>query len=106
MAYTYVLQFEDTFLYVGVTTELERRMREHGRGKSKMTRNHGRFCILHVWTIPNFVLAHKFEKWLHKQTAAKVLYYVQSCPSWNAELECFALTIPTVPYDIKRTADL
>lgn len=62
--YTYMLRCEDNSIYTGMTTDIERRMREHfGKTKkcAKYTNRHTAKRLEGVWQSKNRVLASKLE---------------------------------------------
>lgn len=64
MYYTYMLRCEDNSIYTGITTSVERRMKEHfGQGKmcAKYTRRHRPIKLEAVWKSENKSLASKLE---------------------------------------------
>ena len=69
MYFVYVLRCEDDSLYVGITTDVVRRFKEHtscsGLG-AKYTRSHKPVCIEAVWSTDNRSGASKLEYFLKK----------------------------------------
>jgi putative endonuclease len=57
-------------LYVGMTEDLERRLLEHNKGKSKFTKGHLPWSLLYAEEFPDYTSARKREKYL-KSTAGK-----------------------------------
>ena len=72
MYYTYILRCKDNSLYTGITTDLERRLKEHiekGKKTAKYTLTHCAKKIEIAWESENRVLASKLE--YHIKTLTK-----------------------------------
>lgn len=72
MYYTYILRCKDNSLYTGITTDLERRLKEHrekGEKTAKYTLTHNAEKIEIAWESENRVLASKLE--YHIKTLTK-----------------------------------
>ena len=64
MYYTYMLRCEDNSIYTGITSDLERRMKEHfsqNEKCAKYTASHQAKKLEMVWESENRVLASKLE---------------------------------------------
>lgn len=64
MYYTYILRCKDNSLYTGITTDLERRLKEHkqkGEKTAKYTMTHSAIKMEMAWESENRVLASKLE---------------------------------------------
>ena len=64
MYYTYMLRCEDNSIYTGITTNVERRMKEHfmqGKNCAKYTKRHKPKKLETYWETENRVLASKLE---------------------------------------------
>ena len=64
MYYTYMLRCEDNSIYTGMTTDIERRMKEHFEKTTKCakyTLNHKPIKLEGVWQSDNRILASKLE---------------------------------------------
>ena len=64
MYYTYILRCKDNSLYTGITTDLERRLKEHkekGEKTAKYTLRHEAERMEIAWESENRVLASKLE---------------------------------------------
>ena len=64
MYYTYILRCKDNSLYTGITTDLERRLKEHkekGEKTAKYTLRHEAVKMEIAWESENRVLASKLE---------------------------------------------
>ena len=64
MYYTYILRCKDNSLYTGITTDLERRLKEHkekGEKTAKYTLTHIAEKMETAWESENRVLASKLE---------------------------------------------
>ena len=69
MYYTYILRCKDNSLYTGITTDLERRLKEHrekGQKTAKYTLTHCAEKIEVAWQSENRVLASKLEYHIKK----------------------------------------
>lgn len=64
MYYTYMLRCQDNSIYTGITTDVERRMKEHFEQNekcAKYTRRHEAKKLEAVWKTTNRALASKLE---------------------------------------------
>ena len=71
MYYTYMLRCKDNSLYTGITTDLERRLKEHkekGEKTAKYTLTHNAIKIEIAWESDSRVLASKLEFHIKKLT--------------------------------------
>lgn len=71
MYYTYILRCKDNSLYTGITTDLERRLKEHkekGEKTAKYTLRHDAIKMEIAWESENRVLASKLEFNIKKLT--------------------------------------
>ncbi len=71
MYYTYMLRCKDNSLYTGITTDLQRRLKEHkekGEKTAKYTLTHNAIKMEIAWKCENRVLASKLEFQLKKLT--------------------------------------
>lgn len=71
MYYTYMLRCKDNSIYTGITTDIERRMKEHFskvNNCAKYTNTHGAQKLECVWETENRVLASKLEYRIKKLT--------------------------------------
>jgi putative endonuclease len=59
----YGLNFDDGRIYVGMTDNLARRIKEHKRGRTKSTKNRGDFKIIKIEECDNRVTAREREKY-------------------------------------------
>lgn len=69
MFYTYMLRCEDNSIYTGITTDIERRMKEHfskDKNCAKYTLNHSAKKLESVWKSDNRELASKLEYYIKK----------------------------------------
>lgn len=65
MFYTYVLKSrEKNYIYVGLTNNLERRIKEHNSGKQKTTRSYAPFDLIHSEELKTRLKARDREKYL------------------------------------------
>lgn len=74
MYYIYMLRCEDNSIYTGITTDVDRRMKEHfGKDKkcAKYTLRHNAKKLERVWQTENRVLASKLEFHLKKLSKVK-----------------------------------
>ena len=71
MYYTYIIRCKDNSLYTGITTDLERRLKEHkekGEKTAKYTLRHEAVKMEIAWESENRVLASKLEFNIKKLT--------------------------------------
>ena len=74
MVYVYVIEGLDTNKrYVGITNNLERRLKEHQSKKTKGGQIIGEFRLLHVEKFINYETARKQEKFLKSGKGRKWL---------------------------------
>lgn len=74
MYYTYMLRCEDNSIYTGITTDVERRMKEHfskDKKCAKYTLRHSAKKLEAVWKTENRVLASKLEYQIKQLTKAQ-----------------------------------
>lgn len=67
MYYIYMLRCEDNSIYTGITTNIERRMKEHsskGNKCAKYTLTHSAKRLEKVWSAENKALASKLEYYI------------------------------------------
>ena len=65
MWYVYVLRsLSNARFYTGSTNDLERRIAEHARGKSRYTRHAGPFELIHTEEYPTRLEARRRERFL------------------------------------------
>ena len=71
MYYTYMLRCEDNSIYTGITTDLDKRMKEHfskDKNYAKYTLRHSAKKLEAVWKSENRVLASKLEYHIKRLT--------------------------------------
>ncbi|UOY08908.1 GIY-YIG nuclease family protein [Muricauda sp. SCSIO 64092] len=65
MVFVYVLKSEiDNRLYVGLTQNVEKRLREHNSGKTRSTKGYRPWQLIYVEEYPDRPTARKREKYL------------------------------------------
>ena len=65
MYYVYILiSVEDEWRYVGFTSDLEKRFKDHNQGKVKSTKNHRPFLMASYIAVEKKVTAINLEKYL------------------------------------------
>ena len=75
MVTVYVLQsLVSSIKYVGITEDLERRLKEHNQGKSKFTATYIPWKIIYSEVHQNYLDARKREKYLKSAAGKKFLY--------------------------------
>ena len=63
--YVYILKsFKDRSLYIGLTTNLGKRLVEHKKGLGKFTKGHLPYKLIFYCAFPDKFIAAKFEKYL------------------------------------------
>ena len=73
----YLLRCRDGSLYAGITTDLERRFREHTAGRgAKYTRAHPPECVLGSRSYPDRASASRAEHALKRQPKARKLAWL------------------------------
>jgi len=74
MYFVYLLECEDKSIYTGITTDVERRLKEHGEGRGgNYTRAHGAKKILFTEKCDNKSLALKREMEIKSMTREEKL---------------------------------
>lgn len=64
MFYTYVIKsFSRNYVYVGISNDFKRRLREHNSGKNRTTKPYKPFKVLHVEEFPDRISARTRERW-------------------------------------------
>lgn len=79
MYYTYMLRCEDNSIYTGITTNIERRLKEHldkGKKCAKYTNSHTVKKLECVWQSENKILASKLEYHIKKLTKKQKEYLI------------------------------
>ena len=74
MYYIYMLRCKDDSIYTGITTDLDRRMKEHfgaGEKSSKYTSSHVALKLEVAWQTENKALASKLEYWIKQLSKAQ-----------------------------------
>jgi len=83
MYYVYLLRCGDGTLYTGITTDAERRLRQHKgelRGGARYTRSHGALRMEAVWECADRSEASRMEARLKKLTREEKEAQIKSCP--------------------------
>lgn len=94
MMNVYVLEDKFGSMYIGITKDLTRRLRDHRVGEVATTRklNFKSLRLTHFWVVPSYSWASRFERYLHSVSKATVLDLVLDCPHWNSVTEELAAT--------------
>lgn len=74
MYYIYMLRCKDDSIYTGITTDLDRRMKEHfgaGEKSAKYTRSRVALKLEAAWQTENKALASKLEYWIKQLSKAQ-----------------------------------
>lgn len=102
--YVYVLEDKNGKQYVGITLDLERRLRVHKKGHTVATSKMDLTTleVRHYWTVPSYSLASRFERYLHTIHKNIVSDIIIDCPLWCKTLEAAANTKQTTPYENYR----
>ena len=66
------------YIYVGITNNLDRRIKEHNKGYNKKTRIYGPFELIYSKDFPNRSEARKHEKYLKSGTGKEFLKALNS----------------------------
>ena len=78
MHYVYALSsLGRNYIYVGMTSDVERRIREHNMGKEKTTRAYLPFRLLYVESCEDRVEARKREKYWKSGTGKEQLRVIR-----------------------------
>lgn len=103
MFYTYMLRCEDSSIYTGITTDVERRMKEHFSKNdrcAKYTRTHTAKKLEAVWQSDSRVLASKLEYRIKRLTKEEKERLIS-----NNSLEVFGDKIDAERYERINAAD-
>lgn len=73
MFYVYILRLSDGSHYTGLTGDIDRRISEHQRGRSKSTRHRLPVVIIHQVEVATRQLARKLEVKIKKMGAKRFL---------------------------------
>lgn len=74
MFYVYAIRSKSrSYIYVGLTSSLERRLNQHNAGKSKTTRAYRPFELLYVEEVSSRPVAREREKYLKSGTGKEYL---------------------------------
>ncbi len=98
MYYTYMIRCLDNSIYTGITTDLQRRMKEHftqDEKCAKYTKRHKVKQLEAVWTSENRKLASKLEyhiKHLPKSDKEKIIKDNGNIEILNKKLDCAEYT--------------
>ncbi len=97
----YVLEDRYGAMYIGITSNLTRRLKEHITGKCSTTRkmHKSSIALRHFWKVPSFSLASRLERYLHSISKSEVLDLVLDCKYWCKDLEELALTKQLQQYE-------
>lgn len=102
MYYTYMLQCMDGTIYTGITTDPERRLREHqegGRKAAKYTKTHKAQKLIALWQSDNRSLASKLESALKSLTREQ-----KQCAAENGSLAVLQSRLQQENYRYIRNA--
>jgi len=78
----YAIQFEGGEFYVGMTGNLDRRLREHERRQSLSTRRFcGSFRLVYQQNFPDYSSARQHEKFI--KSGAGRAFLISSIKTWN-----------------------
>ncbi len=82
MYYTYMIRCKDNSLYTGITTDLERRLKEHkekGEKTAKYTLTHNAISMEIAWESENRVLASRLEFHIKKLNKKQKEDLIKDC---------------------------
>ena len=101
MMNVYVLSGACGSLYVGMTADLRKRLYSHRMLSCKTTAKlfNGEFILEHVWEIPSFTLASKFERWLHMAGDQQTIDLMLDVPVWCNYLEKLVSKLRTSDFE-------
>lgn len=98
---TYVIQNSLGVVYVGISTNFKRRLKQHRSGVSPST-NKG--CLdwipHHLWQMPSYLYMSKLERLLHKMKCPRaVKAYAEMHPTFDGQMRADLDSIPTTKCD-------
>lgn len=73
MHYVYILKLSNFKYYTGITNNINRRLREHIKGKSISTKHHLPLALVFLTTCPDKFIAHKLEVKIKNKGAKKFM---------------------------------
>ncbi len=86
MVWVYAIKSElDGTLYVGISEDIERRLREHNLGKSKYSKGHRPWALVYSEMADGWENARKREKYLKTGVGKKWLKALLSDPDFKLE---------------------
>ena len=74
MAWVYVIQNTEGRFYIGMTTDLEKRLKDHNSGISKWTKHRGPWKLIWSHQCPTIGEARKLENQLKRQGRGSGFY--------------------------------
>ena len=78
MWYTYAIKSEKrNYIYVGLTNNIDRRIKEHNKGYNKTTKPYSPFILIYEREFQTRLEARKHEKYLKTGSGRKYLKSVQ-----------------------------
>lgn len=85
MAFVYILSCAGDTLYTGITTDLEKRMKQHKgelQGGAKFTKSHPPLRLMAVWETGSYNTARKFEFHCKKLSRAQKNLLLEQPEHW------------------------
>ena len=80
MYYVYAIQsLKHNYIYVGLTNNLERRIKQHNKGREKTTRSYAPFKLIHTRIFPARTEARDYEKHLKSSSGKRELRTMGKC---------------------------
>lgn len=107
----YVLQDSVGSIYVGATSDLARRLKEHRKGDCYTTRTkyitRSLTCI-HNYIVPDFFKADKLERYLHTLDKEELLHLIYEVPIYTAwlENEILSADLPKIPVSLPNKSQM
>lgn len=103
----YVIRNANSAVYVGLTTNLRRRLNKHRTGKSKATAGGNLdWELLHKWKVPNFTSMTRLERYLQRVQSSvgdsALLKFVEDHPEYDSFVHNELMAMDVSPTDLKQ----
>lgn len=105
--YTYVISNSLGKLYVGITKDIDKRLKQHRAGKCKETsKTCKNWNYIHIWEMPNYLLASHLERWMHRLPESQILDIILDFPVFCKALHRELLKISPTDFEINKCKHL
>ena len=98
----YIIRSQEGSVYVGITADFKRRLKQHNRGACISTKKLGtNWERVQVYEGLNYMQASKLERFLHK-FKQQVMSVVSLHPEWDDWLQTRTACFPTTEYERRK----